>query len=132
MIRAVARILLVDSDETFLEILGDFLSGRGHTVSCCADPGEAPALADREAPELIITDYEMPRLNGSELVARLRNAAKFHDLPVLFLSGVDALHYAPNMPPDRRVRFLRKPVDLSELEGAIKALLDPEGWSKSK
>ncbi len=128
----MARILLVDDDETFLEILGDFLSGRGHAVSRCSDPDDAPALAERDAPELVITDYEMPRVKGSELVARLRRSASLRDLPALFLSGIDALHYAPNMPPDRKVRFLRKPVDLGELEGAIKALLDPDGWSKSK
>ena len=127
----MARILLVDDDEPFLEVLGQFLSGRGHAVTSCADPVEAPALADRDAPDLAILDFDMPRLNGQELLAKLRDHDAFVEMPVVFLSGLETLRFAVEVPPDPKVRFLRKPVDLSELEGAIKALLDPEGWSKN-
>ncbi len=127
----MARILLVDDDEPFTEVLGDFLSRRGHAVSACCDPQEASALADSAAPELAILDFDMPKLNGHELMEKLRGREAFVEMPVVFLSGVEALRFAVDVPPDPRVRFLRKPVDLGELEGAIKALLDPEGWSKN-
>jgi len=127
----MARILLVDDDEPFLDVLGDFLSGRGHEVSRCCDPLDATALAEQAVPELAILDFDMPKLNGHELLSKLRDHDEFVEMPVVFLSGLETLRFAVEVPPDPKVRFLKKPVDLGELEGAIKALLDPEGWSKN-
>jgi FixJ family two-component response regulator len=71
----------------------------------------------------------MPHLTGTELLTELRGGGRTHELPVIFLSGVDALRYASQIPPDPRVRFLKKPASFDDLDGAIAALLDPEGWS---
>jgi FixJ family two-component response regulator len=73
----------------------------------------------------------MPRLSGTQLLTELRSGGRTHSLPVIFLSGVDALRYASQVPPDPLVRFLHKPVDFDDLSGAISALLDPEGWSSN-
>ncbi len=127
----MARILLVDDDEPFTEVLGDFLSKRGHAVTVYCDPLEAAQRAADAPPEIAILDFDMPKLNGHELLERLRGMRPLSNMPALFLSGVEALRYATDVPPDPRVRFLRKPVDLGELEGAIRALLDPEGWSRN-
>ena len=79
---------------------------------------------------MAVVDYEMPGLSGTDLLTELRSGGRTHRLPVLFLSGVEPLLYASQVVPDPLVRFMRKPVDFRELEGAIAALLDPEGWSK--
>ncbi|MFI5360419.1 MAG: response regulator [Elusimicrobiota bacterium] len=127
----MARILMVDDDELLLGVVGDYLESRGHDVDRCADPTVAAELAEKTAPDVAILDYEMPRLSGTQLLTELRAGGRTHMLPVLFLSGVNALRYASQVPPDPRVRFLRKPVDFNDLDGAISALLDPEGWSQN-
>lgn len=127
----MARLLLVDDDLTLLNVISDYLEHRGHQVSRCPDPTQATELAEKTAPDLAVVDYEMPGLSGTHLLTELRSGGRTHSLPVLFLSGVDPLLYASQIAPDPLVRFLRKPVDFSELEGAIAALLDPEGWSKN-
>ena len=131
MILPVPRVLLIDDDETLLHVVADFLESRGHQVARCSDSSQAAELAEKTAPDLAIVDYEMPRLTGTQLLTELRGGGRTHFLPVLFLSGVEPLLYASQIAPDARVRFLRKPVDFDELEGAIAALLDPEGWSKN-
>lgn len=127
----MARVLLVDDDETLLMVVADYLQSRGHEVQRCPDSTTAAELAEKTAPDIAIIDYEMPRLTGTQLLTELRAGGRTHFLPVLFLSGVGPLIYTSQVAPDPRVRFLQKPVDFDELEGAIAALLDPEGWSKN-
>ena len=127
----MARILMVDDDELLLEVTGDYLESRGHAVERCSDPTQAAELAEKTAPDLAIVDYEMPRLSGTQLLTELRSGGRTHLLPVIFLSGVEALRYASQVPPDPLVRFLQKPAAFDDLDGAIAALLDPEGWSKN-
>jgi CheY-like chemotaxis protein len=122
---------MVDDDETLLQVISDYLESRGHQVARCGDPMQAAELAEKTAPDLAIVDYEMPRLTGTQLLTELRGGGRTHFLPVLFLSGVEPLRYASQTTPDPRVRFLRKPVDFDELDGAIADLLDPDGRSKS-
>ena len=126
----MARLLLVDDDLTLLNVISDYLESRGHQVSRCSDPTLASELAEKTAPDLAVVDYEMPGLSGTHLLTEMRGGGRTHRLPVLFLSGVEPLLYASQVAPDPLVRFLRKPVDFKELEGAITALLDPEGWAK--
>ena len=127
----MARILMVDDNELLLQVTGDYLESLGHTVERCDDPTAAAEIAEKTAPDLAIVDYEMPRLTGTQLLTELRNGGRTHMLPVIFLSGVEAMRYVSQVPPDPRVRFLQKPVDFEDLEGAIAALLDPDGWSKN-
>ena len=127
----MARILMVDDDELLLQVTGDYLESKGHAVDRCGDPTSAAELAEKTAPDLAIVDYEMPRLTGTQLLTELRSGGRTHMLPVIFLSGVEALRYVSQVPPDPRVRFLQKPVDFEDLDGAIAALLDPDGWSKN-
>ena len=127
----MARVLMVDDDETLLMVISYYLESRGHVVARCNDSTLAAELAEKTAPDLAIVDYEMPRLTGTQLLTELRGGGRTHFLPVLFLSGVGPLMYTSQIAPDPRVRFLQKPVDFAELEGAIAALLDPDGWSKN-
>lgn len=128
----MARILMVDDDDLLLNVTADFLESLGHSVARCYDPTQAAELAEKTAPDIAIVDYEMPRLTGTQLLTELRSGGRTHVLPVIFLSGIEALRYASQVPPDPRVRFLHKPVDFADLTGAISALLDPEGWSANQ
>jgi DNA-binding NtrC family response regulator len=123
----MAHILMVDDDELMLQVTGDYLVSLGHSAERCDDPTRALERVEKTSPDLAIVDYEMPRLTGTQLLTALRGAG--HMLPVIFLSGFEALRYTSKVPPDPRVRFLQKPVDYDDLRGAISALLDPEGWS---
>jgi CheY-like chemotaxis protein len=89
------------------------LSDLGHTVHKASSGREALRLLTRERIDLLITDYSMPDMNGSELAEAVQ--AGWRDVPILVISG-----YA-ELPVGLKLRFRRlsKPFVQEELEGAI-------------
>ncbi len=125
----MARILVVDDEEPLARIVADCLRKEGHAVEVCLDSSAAAAAARDSGSELALIDYQMPGKTGVELLAEFRARAETERMPVLFLSGTDAVRFAMLVPPEPRVRFLRKPVDKESLLTMVREMLDPDGWS---
>jgi len=125
----VAKILVVDDEESVTIILRDYLRGEGHEVAVCHDPTEAARMAVDEKPDLALVDYQMPRMNGVQVIAELRAQEETRLLPVLFISGTDAVRWASQIPPEPRIRFLVKPLDMGILMTVVREMLDPNSWS---
>ncbi len=83
----MARILLVDDDDALLAVLLLAFGEAGHEVIVAHDGREGLALAERESPALLVTDVNMPRLDGFALVRTLRERG--HGLPILVLTARD-------------------------------------------
>lgn len=113
---------MVDDDPMNLEIVCDFLIERGHAVVRSTEGSRAAALAVEQAPELALLDYNMLGIRGTEVLAQLRARPETRGIPVVFLSGTSALRYASEVPPERGVRFLQKPVDFVLLANTIEDL----------
>jgi DNA-binding response OmpR family regulator len=80
-------ILVVDDDPTFLHLAGGLLERDGHVVVAVTDAESALAAVDRDAPDLIVLDIEMPGMSGLELLSRLRPRVQ---APVIVVSGREA------------------------------------------
>jgi DNA-binding NtrC family response regulator len=113
-------ILVVDDDESFRTALAANLRDDGHAVRECADPAEVLLMADLGDVALVITDYQMPGLDG------LAFADAFHavyvQVPVVLLS---ASALPPRRPAAARGEFLhmrQKPVDYDELHQLLHQL----------
>jgi len=109
------RLLLIDDDETTREVLTLLLAAEGWTVTEAASGEEALALAPSIAPEVILSDLQMPGLSGEELATHLRSACP--NKPILLamtatprgnISGYDALLTKPFAPSEVR-RISRTP-----------------------
>jgi len=85
---AMGRALVVDDLPGAREIIGDQLCGVGFTVVYAEDGLDAFDLFVREAPGLIVTDWQMPRLNGVGLVRRIREIS---DVPVVMLTAFGSI-----------------------------------------
>ena len=83
-----AHVLVVDDDPQILRMLSDVLTKRGFGVDLAKDGEEAYERALVRAPDLIVTDVMMPRLDGWSLVRKLRLEPKLATLPVIFLTAV--------------------------------------------
>jgi DNA-binding response OmpR family regulator len=83
----MARILLVDDDEALLAVLQLAFGEAGHEVIVARDGRVGLALAERESPALLVTDVNMPKLDGFALVRTLRERG--HGLPILVLTARD-------------------------------------------
>jgi CheY-like chemotaxis protein len=80
------RILVVDDEPQICEFVSRILSDAGYQVTTAADgPTAIAAVTQQGAPELLLTDFKMPRMDGDELAARLRQS--WPDLKVLYLTG---------------------------------------------
>jgi DNA-binding NtrC family response regulator len=84
----MGRALVVDDLPGAREIIGEQLCGVGFTVVYAEDGLDAFDLFVREAPGLIVTDWQMPRLNGVGLVRRIREIS---DVPVVMLTAFGSI-----------------------------------------
>ncbi len=80
-------ILLCDDEPAILKAAEFKLRGAGFRVITAGDGEAAWEAACRECPDLIISDYQMPRLDGIGLLRRLRADARFAALPVIMLTA---------------------------------------------
>lgn len=114
------NILLVEDDASFRSVMAQAVEILGYTVT--ESPSADHALRALESTvnfALVVTDVHMPgRLDGLDLVEAIW--FRWPDLPVIIMSGNTVL--PPGFLP-AHARFLRKPVDLDTMHGAIDTLL---------
>lgn len=114
------KVLVVDDDEDALEELAESLMDAGIDCLACDEPGQALEIAiSDESVIAIVTDYMMPRMNGLEMLRRLRETRRGQKIACLFVSGnagkpqvVEALRLGA-------AEFFDKPVDPNALVEAV-------------
>ena len=80
-----ANILLVDDNANGLAARKSVLHELGHRITTASCGATALELLDAHAFDLVVTDYKMPRMDGLELIGRLRKQAP--ELPIILISG---------------------------------------------
>jgi len=81
------RILIVDDEKPLADSLGALLRRKGYRVETAYDGSAALDRVQESKPDLILMDYEMPRLDGIQLCHRLRAHAETEDIPVLLTTA---------------------------------------------
>jgi DNA-binding response OmpR family regulator len=81
------RVLLCDDEIHILRAAEFKLKKAGYDVQIAGDGQEAWEAIQRQKPDIVITDCQMPRLDGFALVARLRENPETQNLPVLMLTA---------------------------------------------
>jgi two-component system chemotaxis response regulator CheY len=84
-----ASILVIDDDEGIRQLLQLHLSAAGYDVQVAADAIAAGYMVLRGKPDLIITDVNMPHMDGFEFIAALKADKTIPDIPVIFLTSVE-------------------------------------------
>lgn len=118
----MAKILIIDDDVAFCEVLGKFLRRQGHEIITATD-GQKGLTAALERPDLIICDLAMPALSGHGVLAALRQDKRMEDIPFVFISGSatrEEVRKGMNMGGDD---FLTKPAELSEILDTVNSRL---------
>lgn len=80
-------VLIADDETHILNVLAMKLRNGGFEVAPAGDGAEAFRLTHETLPDLIITDYQMPRMSGLELCSRLENDPATRDIPVILLTA---------------------------------------------
>jgi DNA-binding response OmpR family regulator len=117
------KVLVVDDDPVILELLRINFEIEGYEVLPAADGEQGLARARDEAPDVVLCDIMMPRLDGIELLTRLRGDPRTAHLPVVLLSAK-----AQKVEVDRGLSmgaadYVTKPFDPLELLDRVNAVL---------
>jgi DNA-binding response OmpR family regulator len=99
----VPHVLVADDDAWILRMVATVLEKRGYSVQTAVDGEEALACALARAPDLLITDVMMPKMDGWSLVRQLRAHTELAMLPVIFLTALSS--------EDDRIRGFRLGAD---------------------
>ena len=84
----MAVVLLVDDDEDILAMSGRWLEKAGYEVIKAMSGSEAlSALSDNKI-DLVLLDYVMPKMSGTETLQRIRDDERFKELPVIIRTGM--------------------------------------------
>ena len=120
---AAGKILVIDDEGYFRQVILKFLTKQGFEVVPAADGEAGVALAAKILPDLIVCDLRMPGMDGYQVLAALRRDPKLADIPLIFLTGESQpsrVRQGMNLGADD---YLTKPVDLADLLGAIQVRL---------
>lgn len=115
------NILLAEDERTLAMIIKDTLDGQGFDVSVASDGEEALGMFAANKPDVLVADVMMPRLDGYELVRRIRKADQL--TPVIFLTARSAVNDVVHGFEMGANDYLKKPFGMQELIVRIKALL---------
>ena len=119
--QAPSRVLVVDDDRAVRESLRRSLEFNGYAVALAADGAEALASISGSAPDVVVMDVMMPRLDGLEATRALRKAG--NDVPILVLTARDAVGDRVEGLDAGADDYLTKPFALQELLARLRALL---------
>jgi two-component system response regulator CpxR len=112
------KILLVDDEVEFVQTLSERLSSRNLEAAVAHDGPEALAIADDDAPDVIVLDVKMPGMDGMEVLARLKE--KHPKVQVIVLTAHGSEEGAKTARELGAFAYLRKPANVDELAGLMK------------
>jgi PAS domain S-box-containing protein len=119
-----AKILIADDEPLNLLLFAEMIKPMGHTVALAADGLETVQKIHEIRPDLIILDWNMPRLDGLETLIRIKSEADFKETPVIMITGI--MTSPENLKQAMEagaIDFLRKPFDKIELQARVASVL---------
>jgi two-component system response regulator HydG len=117
-----ARVLIVDDEASARSGLEKLLRQEGYSVDAAADGAAALELAAERPPDIVVTDLKMPRMDGIELLSKLRDQDP--DLPVIVVTAFGDVGSAVQAMRSGAEDYLTKPVDFDALVLAIERALE--------
>lgn len=115
----MAKILVIEDDQSFLDLVRLHLSVAGYEVEAAEDPEEGLRSLIADRPDLVLLDLDLPYLSGFEVLEALRSEPAYQKIPVMIVTGhKDDESYArcQGMGIDG---FFTKPVQSEQLIEAI-------------
>jgi len=116
------KLLVVDDDESYLKALKKILAKMGYAAEVAAGSGEALKILEKENFPLIITDLDMPGIDGVELCKQIR---EINSKSIVYaLSGYIAEYDTENLEKSGFDGYLSKPAKIEVLKKAIEGAFD--------
>ena len=120
----MAKILVVDDDESIRLIYQAYLTKDGHTVEIAVDGMDAMAKIPAFRPDLILLDINMPKMSGFEVAKRLKADPKTDHIPIFIMTS---LKQEANIKKGYELgidEYITKPMNISHLKLKINKFLE--------
>lgn len=122
----VATVLIVEDEFVIADLLEMALTDEGYCVLLAANGREGlELLADRTRPDLVITDYMMPILDGAGLLQAMRQNEAQRDIPVIVMSSMPEANMRERIAG--YAAFVRKPFQLDAMIQLVASVLSVSG-----
>ncbi len=119
----MARILSVDDSSTIRGMVKAILEDEGFEVVSANDGVEAMEIARQQTFDLVLSDINMPNMNGISLVSKLRRLDDYMDIPIIMLTTEDSDFKKKKAKNFGASGWLQKPFTPERLLGAVQKLL---------
>ena len=117
------KILIVDDHEDNIELLRARLEARGYEVHGANDGHAALEAVTRVVPDLILLDVMMPKMDGIEVVRRLKSNPDLPFIPVIMQTALDSTENKVEGLDAGADDYITKPINFAELEARVNSLL---------
>ena len=118
------RVVAVDDNPVVTGLIAAVLEQAGYEVDVAPAGGEALVILQRNPPDLLILDLEMPGLDGLEVLRILRDEKVCQGVPVIMLSGESDGHYVNRARELGAAGYLLKPFRAQDLTAKVRRVLE--------
>ena len=126
-------VVLVDDSISVRKFVGRMLEKAGYRVKLAADGLEALEIVTQTRCDLVVTDLEMPRTNGYELLSHLRQDPQTRNIPVMVVTSRAGAKHRDRAMKEGAMAFLTKPVQEDQFIAAVAKLIgSPAGQALEK
>jgi len=120
----MAKILAVDDSASMRQMVAFTLKGAGHTVTDAADGKQALDIAKTQSFDLVLTDVNMPVMDGLVLTKNLRALSEYRFTPILVLTTEASIEKKQEGRAAGATGWLVKPFNPEQLLATVKKVLD--------
>jgi two-component system, NtrC family, response regulator AtoC len=114
------NILLVEDVKGVRQSLSEFLRQAGHGVMECSHGEDALAVLEKQTVDLVLSDIQMPVMDGHELLRKIKSSDRLKDVEVVLFTGYGHVKSAVEAMRNGAADYLIKPVDIRELDLILK------------
>src|SRR3982751_2422224 len=118
-----ARILIVDDHEDNIELLRARLEARGYRIDTAMDGEQALSRVAERQPDLILLDVMMPRIDGFEVVRRLKADRSLPFIPIILQTALDSTEHKVEGLDAGADDYITKHINFAELEARVRSML---------
>src|SRR5882757_4738563 len=126
-LRGEKVVVVADDSISVRKFVGRILEKAGYSVKLASDGMEAAELIAQVGCHLLVTDIEMPRMNGYELMTHLRQDPATRRIPVLVVTSRAGAKHRERAMKEGAASFLTKPVQEEQLLAVVEELMDSAG-----
>jgi len=117
------RILVVEDFNTSRQIIRKTLESLGHVVDEASDGREALKFFDGSTIDLVISDYNMPNMDGGDLVEYIRSKDKYKYIPIFILSTETNIAKQSRAKEAKITSWIKKPFDVTDFKKLVEKVL---------